>query len=636
MLKPRFDIAAKKLHYLLALVALLCSKSFIVALPLSNQVQSDTSTQPPFHIQVKSRLVVVRVVVRDSTGKPIKGLHKEDFGVFDQGKEQAIEQFDAEDTNVSESASTAAALDDKTPVPAGASKPTASASTRRFIALYFDDLNTTDEDLMRARTAAENYLNKNLHPADRFGIFTSDKMLVDFTDDQNRLHDALTNIRASSHSLAQDKSCPSLSDYQAYEITQFQLDTSTDAWRAALEEARQRGCTGHDEGLSQSDDISQSTAGPQSRGSASQSAQTLQQGSNQGGYDPAAGPILALAQQIVEQTALQSRSNLQEMGQVVTYLATLPGQRTLLLVSPGFMSQNTQPELDRLIDRALRKQVVISSIDPRGLAMAMGETDITQRDYTPSGTVSASFHRMETAREFQASDVMAEVAQGTGGEFVHNDNDLKNGFAMLAQSPISYVLAFTPHDLKIDGKFHALKVTLSEGHKDFIVQARRGYFAFSDNSTTDAEAHQGESPSLDAQTQQRIRTVLLSREDLRGLPIQLHTEVSKGTGPGIEFSVLAHLDAKSLHFHREGAHNQNTVTFVCVIFDGAGKSVGGKQQQARIDVPDSALAHLLETGVDVRLTFQLKPGDYTVREVVTDSEDHSITALSRGVNVPQS
>ncbi len=50
--------------------------------------------------EVTSNLVVVRVVVRDGDGKPVEGLRKEDFKLFDRGKEQAITQFDVVSTIV--------------------------------------------------------------------------------------------------------------------------------------------------------------------------------------------------------------------------------------------------------------------------------------------------------------------------------------------------------------------------------------------------------------------------------------------------------------------------------------------------------------------------------------------------------
>jgi hypothetical protein len=67
------------------------------------QVQTNTpaSNLPATRLKVTSNLVVVRVVVRDGTGKPVKGLQKEDFRLFNSGKEQPIAQFEVESAVVS-------------------------------------------------------------------------------------------------------------------------------------------------------------------------------------------------------------------------------------------------------------------------------------------------------------------------------------------------------------------------------------------------------------------------------------------------------------------------------------------------------------------------------------------------------
>ena len=57
---------------------------------------SRTDNQQALTLKVGSNLVVVRVVVRDAQGKPVENLRKEDFRLFDNGKEQAISQFAAE------------------------------------------------------------------------------------------------------------------------------------------------------------------------------------------------------------------------------------------------------------------------------------------------------------------------------------------------------------------------------------------------------------------------------------------------------------------------------------------------------------------------------------------------------------
>ncbi len=74
------------------------------------------------------------------------------------------------------------------------------------------------------------------------------------------------------------------------------------------------------------------------------------------------------------------------------------------------------------------------------------------------------------------ADILAEIASGTGGQFIHNSNDLAGGFAKLATPPeATYLLGFSPQNLKLDGAFHALKVSVKPA--GFNVQARLGYSA---------------------------------------------------------------------------------------------------------------------------------------------------------------
>src|ERR1700733_5235823 len=110
-------------------------------------------------------------------------------------------------------------------------------------------------------------------------------MLSDFTADPKQIHDALRKLSPSPHTLSKDVECPNLSDYQAFELTQFSNDTSIDAWQVAIAEASERGCMG---------------AG----GGAVEAANTPQD-------------ILMLARRIVAQSQMQSRANLQELEQVV-------------------------------------------------------------------------------------------------------------------------------------------------------------------------------------------------------------------------------------------------------------------------------------------------------------------------------
>jgi hypothetical protein len=76
------------------------------------------------------------------------------------------------------------------------------------------------------------------------------------------------------------------------------------------------------------------------------------------------------------------------------------------------------------------------------------------------------------------------------------------------------------------------------------------------------------------------------------------------------------------------------VTFVFAVFDQGENLVEAQQRRAKVNVLNGQLPVLSKSGVYLDLTFQLKPGTYRVREGVTDSEEHQMTTLSRGVVIP--
>jgi VWFA-related protein len=73
-------------------------------------------------------------------------------------------------------------------------------------------------------------------------------------------------------------------------------------------------------------------------------------------------------------------------------------------------------------------------------------------------------------------DIMAELADGTGGTYFHNSNDLQGGFQTLTEVPeYVYLLELSLQNVKQDGAYHLLKVKVDQD--GLKLQARRGYFA---------------------------------------------------------------------------------------------------------------------------------------------------------------
>jgi len=132
-------------------------------------------------------------------------------------------------------------------------------------------------------------------------------------------------------------------------------------------------------------------------------------------------------------------------------------------------------EKSRILDIAARCNVTISAIDARGLYTTV--MDASERGGSSARELITGEHAQYHSEEMNLDqDVMAELADGTGGAYFHNNNDLENGLKSLAASPeVVYLLALSLKNAKHDGSYHSLKIKVDK--KGLRTQTRRGYFA---------------------------------------------------------------------------------------------------------------------------------------------------------------
>ncbi len=228
----------------------------------------------------------------------------------------------------------------------------------------------------------------------------------------------------------------------------------------------------------------------------------------------------------------------------------------------------------------------------------------------------------DQAAATQADDVLAELAYGTGGTFFHNDNDLKEGLNIIAARPeYVYVLGFSPQELKYDGAYHGLKVTVKNS-ANLTIQARRGYWA-PRHAVDSAEA-----------AKEELQETVFSREEVLGFPLDVQTEFFKSGDEKYELTVTAQLDVKTLRFSKAQDRNDDTLTVVAGLFDPNGNYVAGVEKVVELHLRDQTLETFQNAGINVKENFNVAPGRYLVRVVVRDSGGKTITARNGSVEIP--
>lgn len=523
--------------------------------------QTIAAQEAEITFKTRVNLVSVPVVVRDSKGVPVGNLEKADFQLFDRGKLQVISRFTVERSP------------GKTALPRekGESTNTTGAAPtlpERFVAYLFDDIHLQFGELVYLRDSASRHLD-TLARSDRAAIYTTSGMtMLDFTDDRDAWHAALKRLMPRPLAKRFSSDCPDLSYTQAHRIANrgdnFALQAATNEVMICAHLDRRMRST--------AESIAQSAA-----------------------------------RRVVMENDREVRVSLSVLRDVVRRMSTTPGQRLIVLASPGFLVPESQHEKTEIIDRAIRAGVTINAIDGRGLW-----TDPTFDASKPgyAAEVQQAKNRFDRDTASQQADLLAEFAAGTGGTFFHNSNDLDAGFERVAAAPeYSYILGFSPQDLKMDGGYHSLKVSLVN-KKGLSPLARKGYYA-PKTFTKPEEA-----------AQEEIREAIFSRQERSDLPVTIGNGFVRN---GNRITLQAWLDIKPLRFRKSNGTNHNTLTISLGIFDRNGNLIRNQQKILELNIKDETLERG-ESKYVVNMEFELEPGYYVLRLVARDSEGEQMSA----------
>lgn len=136
---------------------------------------SQTPVRTSGSLRFDVNLVLVPVVVTDSYDRPIRGLHKQDFRLFEDGAEQTISNFSTEEAPIS-------------------------------IGLLFDASNSMKKKIEQSRKALSEFLRMSMPSDEVFLMQFNDRpnMLIDFTTDLERVDKTAQAIEPSGYTALYD------------------------------------------------------------------------------------------------------------------------------------------------------------------------------------------------------------------------------------------------------------------------------------------------------------------------------------------------------------------------------------------------------------------------------------------------
>jgi len=541
-------------------------------------------------VRVSSNLVNLDVIVRDKKGRSITDLKAEDFSIIENGVPQTIESFD---TALANSKSTNQPIS----VASTATPTTPDPFPRNIISLVLDGQTTDASNLKYVRDGIMRYVRDEVRDGDSvalFGISGGLQLLQPFTQDKAKLVSAvevaygLSSASKSSEQRANADTIASLRD---------QLASTA------------------------SEPINVAAAG-------SSAAQAM------------------ITQRVLEQyvqfrSALsiqQARPVLASLAAICEGLRTIPGKKTLVVFSQGFVApQALDWQVQSTIDIAVRANVSIYVIDSTGLtggtpksgalvpssALAGISAATSQESRIRAGAGETVFDITRQEGLDRQQDLLFRISGETGGQFIKNTNDIAAGLNKIDNEiRARYTLTYRSTDANFDGSFRKVKIDVHR--PDVTVVARHGYYAVPSSQVVPLSPEE--------------RKLLADASTLAAgakLPLSLALSSFKAEGGYYTVPIALEIPPEAVKFQPKGDRQQLDLDVFGVVRRQEDKQIisrlGGKFE---IGLTAPQYEAILHNKIFYRQDMELAAGAYVVELFVQDRLSGKMAVRSETLTLP--
>jgi VWFA-related protein len=537
-------------------------------------------------VKVKSNLVNIDVIVKDKKGKYISDLKPEDFTITENGVAQKIEFFDAPVLRT----------ETRKPGETVVGVPSDTTVTRNYIALVLDSQTTDFTNMKPVREGAIKYIREQVTDADAVAILSVTnglQMLQPFTQDKAKLIASLEKLGSP--------------DSKTFE--QKDVGENIANIREFLKKNESLGA------------ITSPTGG-------STAARVM------------------IAQHVLQQfirlrTALslqQARPVLAALAALAEGLRSIPGKKTLVLFSQGFVSPAVLDwQVQSTIDIANRANVAIYIIDSAGLragAPASGSlvpasplagvsaiTNQEQRIRAVGGeTVFDNVRQEGQTREY---DILYRISGDTGGKFLKGSNDIGQGLERINQEiQARYTLAYRSTNQNFDSTFRKVKIEVRR--PDVQIMSRSGYYAIPPEEIV-----------LLSPADKKLLAGFAAAESSPSFPLFISLSPFR-TREGLYTVPLAiEVPPSAVKFERKGDKQSMQLEVLGVLKATPERMLSRLGGNFDVIVSANDYNQILNNNIFYRQDLQLTSGDYTIDVIVRDTQSGKIAARREHLVLPE-
>jgi VWFA-related protein len=562
--------------------------------------QDSAPSDPGLTIRQSVQEVLLEVTVRDGKGRIVKNLKPGDLQIFEDGARQEVRSFKLVQVQTESKGKAAGGQAAAGASPAAPANPLKAVN---LVCIVFANLDAFTKPY--ATNAVKDFLKSQIQPDTWIAVFNLESQLVvlqPFTTNRNEVLDAANRAFAGTGA-----------DFA--QVANAVLNASPNVMS-----------------------IEVTTAGnPASGGSVKASMSVTGGGLNPqavNGADVATGAAANrqrgdLADQRRQFGAIEGMREMEQLLAMIRQLGTLPGRKSVLLMSPGLATVGDPDQFKSMLDKAIKADVTVYAIDVNGLNPSVDQSQASSTALKYASSVSSSQsanggsakQNMEKMREGDAisdavrtTDTQAALralSEGTGGFLIGSTNDLRKSFQrVLDEVDTHYEVIYHPSSEKYDGRLRSIDVKTPRG--DLNIESRTGYYAL---------------PAFDATKQ-------LTSYEMAGLaalnvhqpPHSFEFKASayqfRPTSAGSQNDLVFEIPVANLHATPEPALKRSRMhlSLLALVKDSSGQVVDKFSQDSPYEIPEENLTKARATSITFMHPLTLPAGHYTMEIAALDRE----------------
>ena len=541
---------------------------------------------PQVTFKVEVNYVEVGAVVLDREGRFVGDLQKDDFQVFEDGKPQAVSTFTLVNMPLDRPEKPLFSPDAIEPDVQSNASPFAG----RLYLLVLDDLHTSFSSTKEVRREAARFIEQVVRDGDVAAVVSTSGRLdtsQDFTASRRLL------LRAVDRFQGRGLTSATVNKIESYNAVRDMQGARAPAMRAPEDnEAPERAYNARNT-LSVIRRLSDLLAGIRGRRKA-----------------------LVLFSPGIDYNISNAITN------------GWSGNEDRAPISPG-SGPTREVQLDALdtIASATRANVVIYSVDPRGLTAGAGTADTPgiPSDASPTLDINVQAMQQEIATQH---DSLRALSEGSGGFATFNTSNLSSAYDRIRDDNSTYyVLGYSSGNNKRDGKFRKIEVRTRRSGVE--VRARKGYVAPRGNAP--APAGSDDPKSL---IPPPLREAMASPLPVSGVRLAAFAAPFRGTAGKPAVMLVLQVDGRDLTFKEEGGVFNGGVDLSVVALDSQGKTHDALHRAVPMPLKPESYKMVSQSGIRIVSRVELAPGRYQLRIAAMDLGRPPAGAVHYDIEVP--